>query len=569
MTLSEDASRGPSGAVPPKPGLPETLPLFIGIIIAAAVCHFIGRFGHHQGWYSFTVSDTLTLAALLLFGTAIILVFRKVYALSMITYSMILGIGLVVSGQVMNILLGNPLWGGPPVVEGELYVSLKELLFITGICMIFGSFFLSLLDAHRTKQALQRSYEEVERKVAERTERLRESHAQLEHEMAERSAAEQALRQSHKMEAIGVLAGGIAHDFNNILMIVSGRADMVIEGIPPDHPVQEHVRVIRKATQRARDLVKQILVFSRAQQEELSTVPLHIPVSEALMMLRSLLPSTITLVEDIDHNTGSVLVDPAQIQQILMNLCANAFYAMREGQGTLRVSLQRVSLNDGKPHPEARAGEYHRLSVTDTGCGIPKEILDHIFDPFFTTKPVGEGTGLGLAMVHGVAAKCGGFVLVDSVAGQGSTFSVYLPKVQDAPVDTQAPPPRAVRGQGRILLVDDEPDLVDMIQLILGSRGYSVNGYTSSQEGLEAFLRHPEVWDLALVDHTMPHITGLELSRKLLELRPDLPILLCTGFGESITPEIARNTGLREVLIKPVSTNDLQEAVARHLPSEG
>ncbi len=569
MTVSEDASQGPSGPAPRKPYLPETLPLFITIIIAAAACHFIGRFGHHRGWYSFAVSDTLTLAALLLFGIATILVIRKVYALSLITYSMVIGIVLVVSGQGMNILLDNPLWGGPPVIQGTLYVSLKESLFVTGICMIFGSFFLSLLDTHRTKQALQRSYEEVERKVAERTERLRESHAQLEHEMAERAAAEQALRQSQKMEAIGVLAGGIAHDFNNILMIVSGRTDMVIESIPPDHPVQEHVQVIRKATRRARDLVKQILVFSRAQQEELSTVPLHLPVSEALTMLRAILPSTITLVEDIDRNTGSALVDPAQVQQALMNLCANAFYAMREGKGMVRVSLQRVFVNDEKPHPEARAGEYHCLSVADTGSGIPREILDRIFDPFFTTKPVGEGTGLGLAMVHGFAAKCGGFVLVDSVAGQGSTFSLYLPKVQDAPVDIQAPPRKAVRGHGRILLVDDEPDLVDMIQMILASRGYSVNGYTNSQEGLEAFLRQPEVWDLALLDHTMPNITGLELSRKMLEIRPDLPVLLCTGFGESITPETARTTGLREVLIKPVSTNDLQEAVAKHLPSGG
>jgi len=511
------------------------------------------------------VSDALTLAALMLFEGAIIFVIQKVYHLSLVTFSMIVGLGLVASGQVFNILLGTPLWGGPPVVQGALYVSVKESLFITGICMVFGSFLLSLIDAHRTKQALQQAYEEVEAKVAERTESLRKSHAQLEHEMAERNAAEQALRQSQKMEAIGVLAGGIAHDFNNILMIMSGRTDMAIEQTPSDSPVQEHLQIIRRSAQRARDLVKQILAFSRSKQEELSAIPLHIPVCEALKMLRAMLPSTITMEEDIDTGTGSALADPAQIQQMVMNLCTNAFHAMQNCQGMLRVSLKLVTLNAGELHPDTKSGEYHRLSVSDTGCGIPVDILDRIFEPFFTTKPVGEGTGLGLSMVHGFAAKRGGFVMVDSTVGRGSTFSVYLPKVDGENMEVAGQDPAQIHGQGRILLVDDEPDLVDMLQMVLESRGYSVMGYTSSQEGLEAFLQHPGAWDLVLLDHTMPRFTGFELAQKMMEIRPDLPILLCTGFSESISAEAAKKAGIREVLMKPVSTVDIQETVARYL----
>ena len=370
------------------------------------------------------------------------------------------------------------------------------------------------------------------------------------------------LRQTHKMEAIGVLAGGIAHDFNNILMILLGHADMAIEepSLPPR--IAEHLQSIRKAGRRARDLVKQILAFSREHQQELSVIPVYLPVQETLKLLRATLPTTIDIQLDIDDSTGCTLADPSQIQQVVMNLCTNAFQAMEGKTGLLQVSLQLVELKAGELHHDAKDGLYHRLCVRDTGCGIPNEIIGRIFDPFFTTKPVGRGTGLGLATVHGIVHKCGGFITIGSEVGKGSAFNVYLPQVKGIPAGVEEDAQiQGGNGRGHIMVIDDEEEITAMIKQVLEARGFTVHNYTSSAAALADFSARPESFDLILTDQTMPGFTGMELAQHALTIRSDTPIILFTGFSDAAIPEITQELGIRKCLLKPVTPQALLQAI--------
>jgi PAS domain S-box-containing protein len=367
------------------------------------------------------------------------------------------------------------------------------------------------------------------------------------------------LLHAQKMEAIGTLAGGIAHDFNNILAAIIGYADIARDEVEAGTPLAKDLDQVLKAGHRAKDLVKQILAFSRqAEDQPVSFYPAAV-VKEAIKLLRPTLPATIAISTHIEAEAGPVRIDPTQMHQMLMNLCTNAFHAMEDKGGELDIRLRRVELDtlDVAASPSARPGAYIELAIGDTGSGIPSELIDRIFDPFFTTKVLGKGTGMGLSIVHGIAKSCEGFVTVDSLPGQGTTFHVFLPVVVEerpTPVSTEELMPH---GSEHILFIDDEEMLTTMAKTMLERLGYVVTVRTSSLEALTTFQNQPDRFDLVITDLTMPGMTGLDLSRRLLQIRPSLPIILCTGFSTLVSEEKARTMGIRALAHKPLAKKDI------------
>lgn len=389
----------------------------------------------------------------------------------------------------------------------------------------------------------------------------------LERRNLEKQQLEEKLWQSQKMEAIGTLAGGVAHDFNNILGVIMGFSEIALLTAPPEGKYQDYLQEVFKASGRAKELVNQILTFSRKSKTEGRPLQLGLVIKEALKMLRASLPSTIELRHRIQERLPSVLADPTQIYQVLMNLCGNAGHAMREKGGQLDVTLVAVTFDDSEslPHPEMRPGNYQKLTVCDTGHGMDRSVMERIFEPFYTTKGPGEGTGMGLAVVHGILKTHGGVILVDSTPGVGTCFDLFFPSLDTS--ETVAPKPQGPipTGTERILLVDDEEPLVKVGKQILTSFGYTVTATSSSLEALKFFKDDPNQFDLIITDLTMPKMTGLALSDQILQLRENMPIILVTGFSEAIQVETARKLGIRELAIKPVVWKDLARVIRRAL----
>jgi PAS domain S-box-containing protein len=380
------------------------------------------------------------------------------------------------------------------------------------------------------------------------------------------------LSQAQKMESIGTLAGGIAHDFNNILSAVLGFAELAKFKAGGGEDVKEDLDEVLKAGVRARDLVRQILMFSR--QAEITREPLQISplIKETLKFLRASLPSTIEFRYDLEAPGSLVMADPVQIHQIIMNLCTNAAHAMREKGGTLDIGLAEVVLDDAVvlEYKGLQPGRYVRLSVTDTGRGIPKEIIHRIFDPFFTTKERGEGTGLGLSVVHGIVKDMGGAVSVYSEPGQGTRFNILLPLYEGVADEAYALNADMKMGIARILFVDDEEGVIASGRGILEHLGYQITATTSPGEAMELFSAHPEAFDLVLTDMTMPRMTGIELAEEFHKIRSNIPIVLCTGFSLGLSPQRIQEAGIREMVMKPMVASELSEAVYRALhPADG
>jgi signal transduction histidine kinase/ActR/RegA family two-component response regulator len=374
-------------------------------------------------------------------------------------------------------------------------------------------------------------------------------------------------RQVQKMEAIGTLAGGIAHDFNNILTAILGYTELTLHNLSDPTRVQQNLQHVLAAGRRAKELVQQILTFSRESEPERKPIHIHLVVQEALKLLRASLPTTITIRQDIDEHAGTVLANPTQIHQVLLNLCANAAHAMRDTGGVLEVGLHALegdtalAAHSPAPHP----GPYMRLTVRDSGHGMPPEILARIFEPFFTTKGSGQGTGMGLAVVHGIVTSHGGEITVESTPGQGTTFAIYFPRL-DTPAEAEPPSEGPLpRGQGTILFIDDEDALARLAHEILLSLGYNVVVKTSSLEALEAFRLEPTRFDLVITDQTMPYMTGEGLGHALRRIRPDIPIILCTGFSHTMDEEKAAAQGLDAFLMKPLTAVDLSLTIQRVL----
>jgi len=394
-------------------------------------------------------------------------------------------------------------------------------------------------------------------------------------DITERKLAEEAklkfeaqLRQAQKMEAIGTLAGGIAHDFNNILGAIIGYGEMIqMFHTSIDPKVKKDVDEILRAAFRAKDLVQQILTFSRRADQDRKPIQLQMIIKESIKFLRATLPSTIEIRQFLDPEVGPVLADPTQMQQVVMNLCTNAAHAMRQEGGVLEVSLSKVVVSKGEKETlKLVKGPYAKMMVKDSGHGIPPEVLERIFDPYFTTKGMGEGTGLGLAVVEGIIQSHSGAITVESEPGIGTVFQVLIPVVERSeitfPSETPTPIPK---GEGQILFVDDEPSLAHLGQGLLTQLGFEVDAFSSSTAALAKFCQNPQRYDLAIVDLTMPQMTGVELARKLLQIKPDLPIILSSGFADQISHEKLRGMGIRDFIIKPWSVRPLAVTIKKVL----
>ncbi len=383
----------------------------------------------------------------------------------------------------------------------------------------------------------------------------------------ERLQTEILLAQSQKMEAIGTLAGGIAHDFNNILSPIMGYVEMIIFDMGEDNPYRDRLHKVLTASNRARDLVMQILNFSRQSDHDPRPFRVQTILKEVLKLMKATLPATIEIRQDIDEYCSAVVADPGKVHQIAMNLVTNAYHAMEDNGGTLSVVLEERTLNtmDVAVLP-IDEGAYVCMSVSDTGMGMEKTTMDRIFDPYFTTKETGKGTGLGLAVVNNIVNHCGGAVSVDSTPGKGSRFSVFLPAKKQATEKELRWDGREIKGGSEFLLiVDDEPEVAEVHKQILESLGYGVTARTDSMDTLALFREDPDRYDLLITDLTMPRMTGDKLTREITRIRPDMPVIICTGFSEKIDAEKIKAFGARDLVMKPFVKKEFAQTIRRVL----
>ncbi|WP_175414743.1 PAS domain S-box protein [Nibricoccus aquaticus] len=391
--------------------------------------------------------------------------------------------------------------------------------------------------------------------------------ARIEAEQAQ-AELESQLRQAQKLEALGQLAGGIAHDFNNILTAIMAYAELAAMDLDNPDEVRQHLDQVQKASNRARDLVRRILTFSRQRKQERKAVPLTPVIEEAVNLVRSTLPAAIEIAVKIAADAPVVLADLSQIHQVLMNLCTNSAHAMRDRPGRLSVVLERVTVDAAlvRAQPELREGSYARLTVSDTGSGMAPGVLKRVFEPFFTTKAPGEGTGLGLSVVHGIMQDHEGAVTVESELGKGTTFRLYFPEqigVEEAVTAGGSP---MLRGKGeRVMFIDDELALCDSTRQLLDKLGYRTTALSSPVAALERFREAPGDFDIVITDLSMPFMTGVDVGKEMLALRPELPVVLASGFSGTWTAEKVREQGLRDLLIKPLTAAALSAAIRRVL----
>ncbi len=422
-------------------------------------------------------------------------------------------------------------------------------------------------------------YPELQKRIAE----LEKVNRELLQEIAERQLAqasqkklEKQLQQSRKMEAIGTLAGGIAHDFNNILTSIIGYTELILCSYERGDTIKKSnllkdLDQIHKAGMRAKELVNQILAFSRQQEYQAIPLEIHIVIREAIKFLKASIPKSVEIREDIvDHDT-LVLADATQIHQVVMNLCTNAYHAMRDTGGILAIELIHKEIH---PYDEQignlqlTTGPYLLLKISDTGTGMRKEILERIFDPYFTTKEKGEGTGMGLAVVHGIVKNHGGSISVYSEVGKGTSFYIYLPRVEQEETKPEVMLTEQVpTGNEHILIIDDEPAINILEKRLIEGLGYQVTSITNPLDALTLISAYPEMWDLVLTDMTMPKMNGAELAQKILEIRVDMPIILCTGFSELINEKKAKAIGVKEYVMKPLIRKEIALAIRRSLDS--
>lgn len=490
-------------------------------------------------------------------GVIVCLFFGYTFIRSHLIYASAAGLVLVLGYVVTAIMAG--------ISDHHFIIQLSFLLTANFLGMLIccsaeisarKDFYLRYLLQEERKR-VEEINSRLEQLVAERTDKLSESNRQLTREMEERKKLESRLVQSQKMEAIGTLAGGIAHDFNNILTAIIGYTDLARESCEPGmSEVRDDLDKVLAGANRARELVKQILTFSRRGEKELKPVRFQIIVKEALKLLRSTIPATIEISSEIEADCPQILADPTELHQVVMNLCTNAYQAMKECGGKLHIILRRHALTDdvlSDNSPENRS--YILFSVQDTGVGMSRDVIDRIFEPYFTSKALGEGTGLGLAVVHGIVQACEGKITVESEPGKGSVFNLYFPQApangSRHSVNTDSTRD-LLGGSESILLVDDDPAIADVTCRSLEKYGYNVTPFTSSSDAFDNFQEDPLQYDLLLTDMTMPEMTGVELAVKLKNIRPGFPVVLCTGYSDVVDEDSAGEMGIDFYLTKPV-----------------
>jgi len=379
---------------------------------------------------------------------------------------------------------------------------------------------------------------------------------------------ESSLRKSQRIETIGTLAGGIAHDFNNILMPILGYAEMGINSIAEKEPLHDYFSEIMLAAERARNLVEQILTFSRTQECTPAAVSVQSVVAEALKLLRPSIPASIAIEQHIDNTCSNILADPSQIHQVIVNLCTNAFQSMEESGGVMTITLMEMLPDTDmlKTLPGLPARRYVRLSVADTGTGMDEATMERIFEPFYTTKPVNKGTGLGLSVVHGIITSYHGAITVESLPAKGSSFHVHLPVI-DRPVRDTTSKGAPSEGNGSILFVDDEQTTVKMMTTMLSRLGYRICAVSSPLEALDRFRERPDRFDLVITDLTMPEMNGITLAAELHKTRPCLPVILMTGYGKDIGYNALNQSGICKLLKKPMKMTELGAAIREVISS--
>ncbi len=389
--------------------------------------------------------------------------------------------------------------------------------------------------------------------------------------ITEQKKLEAQFQQARKLEAIGTLAGGIAHDFNNILSAIMGYTELTLACLDNDKAnLEAYLRKIEMAGNRARDLIMQILTFSRQTDQERRPLQLKMVLKEALKLIRASLPSSIQIKQEL-YSDAHIMADVTQMHQVVLNLCTNAGHALEGRPGTIRIRLEDAQTGPGTAliMPDLPPGAYLKLTVADDGIGMAPGVMERIFDPFFTTKPKEKGTGMGLSQVHGIIKSCGGHINVHSEVGQGTTFSIYLPRLEDIRIeDTGKPPDPIPRGNEHILLVDDEAPLVEIGRSMLNRLGYRVTTANNSIEALRLFCETPGRFDLVITDLTMPNLTGDQLALRVLETRPDIPLIACTGFGEEFLANDNRLAVFQKVILKPVIMRDMGTAIREVLDNK-
>jgi len=383
----------------------------------------------------------------------------------------------------------------------------------------------------------------------------------------ENKKLEEQLFQSQKMESLGLLAGGIAHDFNNILFAIMGNTQIALYSLSEESQIRNYLNDALTAIIRAKEMVKQILAFSRQYEAQKKLVNVQLIVKDVLKLLKVSIPATITIRHNIDSNVGNILADSSQIHQIIMNIATNAFHAMEENGGILDVSLSQVEVNSdaSKIDPDIKQGKYIKLSISDTGNGISKDIIGKIFDPYFTTKEVGKGSGLGLAIVHGIVKNHKGSISVESQLGKGSVFTILFPVVEKTIDKTnETKEDKLLLGNESILFVDDEESIANMMGMMLKRIGYKVEIRTSSVEALELFQSKPDHFDLVITDMTMPQMSGDKLTEKIREIRHDIPVIICTGYSKLMDKEKSQSMGVI-FLFKPIGFSDIAKNIRKAL----
>ncbi len=385
-------------------------------------------------------------------------------------------------------------------------------------------------------------------------------------EEEERRRVEQQIQHSQRLESLGVLAGGIAHDFNNLLAVIIGLTDMALKELPKRSPLYEDLSEVLQAANRAKDLVRQILAFSRQTDEEDSPLYLHVIAREVIKMLRATTPPNIEIIDNVDVHSGAIMGNPAQMHQVIINYCTNAIQAMPNG-GKLEIEVKDITLGEdaSRIHPKLSPGTYVRLVVRDTGHGMEPHILERIFDPFFTTKKPGEGTGMGLAVVHGIVTAHGGAIVVESKPGLGSTFYTYFPRIDNPIIVEKISDEEVYSGSERILFVDDEESVCKLGKRVLSQMGYQVEVHQNPISALAVFTQSPEKFDLVVTDYAMPKMSGEVLARWIKELRPDIPVIIFTGFSAEWTQEELLKAGIEDVVMKPIIARDLAKRIRRVL----
>jgi len=374
------------------------------------------------------------------------------------------------------------------------------------------------------------------------------------------------LDQALKMESIGNLAGGIAHDINNILFPVMGYTEMAMEDVLEESETYNNLEQIFKGTKRAKELVSQILAFSRQSEQEQKPVKLGPIVKEALKLISASLPSTIEIRQNIDSEAGAVMADSTKIHQVIMNLCTNAYHAMKASGGVLEVNLSGAYVDSNTSFLNLETGPYLKLTVSDTGHGMDHALMERIFEPYFTTKAQGAGTGMGLSVVHGIIRSHGGEIKAFSRPGVGTTFDIFLPCIKAVAVESKTGPVApAPRGRESILLVGDEAEITHLMQKMLERLGYQVSAHNDSVKALETFRAKPKMYALVITDQIMPNMTGTDLAKEIMDIRSDIPIIVCSGTGEEITDEEAKALGIREHIQKPVEKIRLAKSIRRVL----